>query len=458
VGQQLDQGQVFAGYRIERLLGAGGMGEVYLARDRDLPRFTALKVLNPAFAGDEEARRRFLREADTVARLSHPNIVTVYARGQEGDRLWMAMQYIDGTDVAAVVRNGPMPPEHAVAVVAEAAKALDFAHRAGVLHRDVKPANILLAQGSSGQVVLADFGIAKLLDHTGQLTQTGHVHASLHYAAPEQITGAAVIDGRADVYALGCTLLHMLTGTPPFPDASPAQLIHAHLNLPVPAPSSRSPWLPASFDAVIARATAKNPQDRFSSCGELAAAAHHALSGIAPSAPAPGATAQRTGRRWVWILAAIGMSILLAGGGAVAFILSSGKPDSDKQHSSDTAREAACSFGRTMSTFDYDNFPAYQKAVLDGSTGDLKKQLEKDLPTLQSVMAQQQTRSRATDAQCFTKTADADQVEVAAFITQTTTNIANPHGSPQQMSVLMTMQFVDGTWLAAKAGQLAQPK
>ena len=260
MGQTLTQGEVFAGYRIERLLGAGGMGEVHLARDRDLPRFTALKVLSPAFGDSDEARRRFLLEADTVARLSHPNIVTVYARGQEGDRLWMAMQYIEGTDVAAVLHSGAMHPEHAVGIVGEAAKALDFAHSAGVLHRDVKPANILLAQGVSRQVFLADFGIAKILDHTDNLTQAGDVHASFRYAAPEQLDSGAAIDRRADVYALGCTLFHMLTGTPPFPGTSPGQLIHGHLNQPAPRPGQYNAYL-AGFDAVVARAMAKDPRN-----------------------------------------------------------------------------------------------------------------------------------------------------------------------------------------------------
>ncbi|WP_258081580.1 serine/threonine-protein kinase [Nocardia nova] len=458
MGQQLGQGQVFAGYRIERLLGAGGMGEVYLARDRDLPRYTALKVLNPAFAGDEEARNRFLREADTVARLAHPNIVTVYARGQEGDRLWMAMQYVDGTDVAAVLRNGPMHPEHAVAIVAEAAKALDFAHQAGVLHRDVKPANILLAHGNAGQVVLADFGIAKILDHTSQLTQTGHVHASLAYAAPEQIAGTVPIDGRADVYALGCTLFHMLTGAPPFANASPAQLIHAHLNLPVPPPSRQSQWLPARLDDVIARATAKNPSDRFSSCGELAAAARHALSGSG-SPVANSVTSGRRGRRWGWLAAVIVLVLaLLGGGGAAAFAWYEHKSDSDEQHSSNAARDAACAFGRTVSTYDYNNFPAYRTAVTDASTGALKDHMQSTLPTLESVITQSQSRSHATDVQCFVKTADRDRAEVATIVSQSVTNSTTTDPRAQQLSLLLTMEFIDGRWLAAKMDQLTPPK
>ncbi|SUD49139.1 Serine/threonine-protein kinase pknF [Nocardia otitidiscaviarum] len=280
----LARGQTFAGYRIERLLGVGGMGEVYLAQDRDLPRPVALKLLGAAVADDPEVRERFLREADTAARLSHPNIVAVYARGRDEHRLWMAMQYVEGTDVAAVLREGPLRPDHAVRIIGETAKALDHAHRAGVLHRDVKPANILLAWGPHQQVYLADFGIAKALDHTSGLTRTGEMYASFQYAAPEQFDFGPV-DHRADVYALGCTLFHMLTGELPYPGASTAQVINGHLNMPVPRPSLRHPAVPTAFDEVVAHALAKDPDRRYGSCGELADAAQRALTGAHGAAP-----------------------------------------------------------------------------------------------------------------------------------------------------------------------------
>lgn len=279
MGRVLAQGQLFAGYQIERLLGAGGMGEVYLARDRDLPRMIALKVLGRAVSDDADVRSRFMREADTVARLSHPNIVGVYARGEDEGQLWMAMQYVEGTDLTAELAAGPLAPDRAVHIVTEVAKALDRAHESGVLHRDVKPANILLAGGSGGQVFLADFGIAKILDQVGEATRTGQLYASLRYAAPEQFESTAVLDRRVDVYALGGTLHHLLTGTAPYPGETPAQLLHGHLNLPVPQPSSQRPGLPGGFDQVVTAALAKNPDDRFATCGELAAAAQHALAG-----------------------------------------------------------------------------------------------------------------------------------------------------------------------------------
>lgn len=277
MAKALARGQSFAGYLIERLLGVGGMGEVYLARDRDLPRDVALKLLSPAMTDNVEVRARFMREADTAARLAHPNIVAVYARGRDEDRLWMAMQYIEGTDVAAALLAGPLRPDHAVRIIGETAKALDHAHRAGVLHRDVKPANILLAWGPEQRVYLADFGIAKALDQTSQLTRTGEMYASFQYASPEQFELRADMDHRADVYALGCTLFHMLTGELPYPGASTAQLVNGHLNGVIPRPSERNPGLSMAFDQVIARALAKDRDQRYRSCGELAAAAAQAL-------------------------------------------------------------------------------------------------------------------------------------------------------------------------------------
>ncbi|GAA4477010.1 hypothetical protein GCM10023094_18320 [Rhodococcus olei] len=292
-------GSLFAGYRIERLLGAGGMGSVYLARHPSLPRLVALKLPDPALTSDPQGRDRFLREADHAALLDHPNIVTVYDRGAERDprggaeQLWISMQYVDGTDAATPLRQGPMPVDRAVRIVGDIARALDHAHAHGVLHRDVKPANILLTVPRAGEperALLADFGIAKGLESTS-LTRTGTVVASLQYASPEQIEGRP-LDGRSDQYALGATLCHLLIGHPPFPDTDPAYLVHAHLNLPAPRVTAARPDLPPALDAVLARALAKNPPDRFPSSAALAAAARSALEG--PRAGAPGTPSPTT--------------------------------------------------------------------------------------------------------------------------------------------------------------------
>ena len=208
----LTSGSVFAGYRIERQLGAGGMGAVYLARSRDLPRYDAVKVLSPELSRDPNFRARFLREAEVAAGLSHPNIVSIYSRGEYQGQLWISMQYVDGSDADTALRAGTMTPARAVFVVDEVAKALDYAHYHHVVHRDVKPANFLLSQeqGGPGRVLLGDFGIARALDDVG-LTITGAIVATVAYAAPEVLANAQ-IDGRADLYSLGCTLFRLLTG------------------------------------------------------------------------------------------------------------------------------------------------------------------------------------------------------------------------------------------------------
>jgi serine/threonine protein kinase len=277
-------GEVFAGYTIVRVLGAGGMGAVYLARHPNLPKHVALKLLTRVMTDDDDVRARFLREADHVARLDHPNIVAVYDRGDQDGQLWIAMQYIDGSDAATALREGPLPPVRAVRIITETAKALDFAHAADVLHRDVKPANILLTRPSGGQperVLLADFGIAKALDDRTGITATGMFAGSLQYAAPEQLDPSITLDARTDQYSLGCTLYHLLTGSVPYPGRTPEQWMHGHLHLPIPlpsqAPAAPQTGIPAGMDAVIQRAMAKDRDQRYPSCGALAGAAQHAV-------------------------------------------------------------------------------------------------------------------------------------------------------------------------------------
>lgn len=288
-GSDLEPGTVFAGYTIERVLGSGGMGTVYAARHPTLPRSVALKVLHPALTGDDYVRSRFESEADHVARLEHPAIVTVYDRGRTDDRLWIAMQLVPGTDAGKLVRAGPVDPQRAVHIVEAVAAGLDCAHEAGVFHRDVNPANILLAAPTrpdeDERVLLTDFGIAKALDDTVHLTAAGMLVATLRYAAPEQIEGRPV-DHRSDQYSLGCTLFHLLTGTPPYPGPSPAAIMNGHLNVAIPRPSAQQSTVPRAFDAVIARAMAKSPAARYPSCGAFAAAARAVLTAAADATAA----------------------------------------------------------------------------------------------------------------------------------------------------------------------------
>ncbi|MFE3445563.1 serine/threonine-protein kinase [Nocardia sp. NPDC059180] len=277
---EISEGMEFAGYRVERRLGVGGMGTVYLVQHPRLPRKDALKVLSDSHRDDAEFRARFLREAEIAAGLKHPNLVAVRDRGEFEGLLWLTMQYVDGIDGAELIRRGPaaLPLPRAVYVIGEAARGLDEIHRAGLLHRDVKPANILIAEqpGEPDRVLVTDFGIARAADDSTTLGDPGGLTASLAYAAPEQIRGE-VLDRRADVYALGCTLFQMLTGTVPFQRDTPGAVLFAHLNDLPPRPSQVDSRLPAGFDEVIAIALAKDPARRYPSCGALAEAAHRAL-------------------------------------------------------------------------------------------------------------------------------------------------------------------------------------
>ncbi|MFE1594038.1 serine/threonine-protein kinase [Nocardia sp. NPDC058705] len=282
------EGAEFAGYLIERRLGAGGMGTVYLARHPRLPRYDAVKVLAEDNATDAEFRARFLREAELAAALQHQNLVAVRDRGEFDGKLWIATQYVAGFDAAELLRRAGagLEPARAVHIIGEAARGLDEVHRAGLLHRDVKPANILVAEepGQPDRVLVTDFGIARRAEDTATLS-AGGLTATLSYVAPEQLAGGRV-DHRADVYSLGCTLFQLLTGTVPFPRQTPAAVMYAHLHEPPPRPSSLRPELPAAFDEVITRAMAKDPAHRYPSCGALAAAARDAVA-AGQDRPAP---------------------------------------------------------------------------------------------------------------------------------------------------------------------------
>lgn len=274
----LRPGEDFAGFAVERLLGSGGMGAVYLAEHPRLRRRVALKVLADTFTSDPKARTAFDREATLAAGLEHPNIVAVYDRSAVDDAaLWLAMRYIDGGDAAGLLGKSPegLEPVRAVRLVADAAHALDYAHGRGVLHRDVKPANLLIEndQRVGERAVLTDFGIARTLDDT--VTLSG-IAATFAYAAPERF-GEAAADHRADIYSLGCTLFQLLTGQQPFVRRDQAAVIGAHLAAPPPSPRAVRAELPAELDAVIATALAKSPGDRYPTCTALAEAAARAL-------------------------------------------------------------------------------------------------------------------------------------------------------------------------------------
>ena len=271
-------GAVFGGYTIVRLLGTGGMGEVYLAQHPRLPRLEALKILAKSVSADPEYRQRFAREADIAASLWHPHIVAVHDRGEHEGQLWIAMDYVEGTDAAQLMRDRyphGMPPKDALEIMAAIADALDYAHERYLLHRDVKPANILLTDPRMGdrRILLADFGIAKAANETNRLTATNVTVGSVAYAAPEQLMGKA-LDGRADQYALACTAFHLLTGEPPFANSNPAAVIGSHLSSPPPRLGRLRADLGA-IENVLAKGMAKEPFQRFDTCREFAAALSH---------------------------------------------------------------------------------------------------------------------------------------------------------------------------------------
>jgi hypothetical protein len=295
---ELSEGDEFAGYRIERRLGRGGMGILYLAVEPGLERRVALKLIAPEAAAEEVFAKRFAEESRIAASIEHPNVVPIYAAGEENGVPYIAMRYVAGSDLGRrVAREGRLESEEAAGLIAQVANGLDAIHAAGLVHRDVKPANVLLAGGDGeAHAYITDFGVARNVATESGLTQTGRFVGTLDYVAPEQISGGEV-DARVDVYALGCLLFKLLTGEVPFPRDTEAARLYAHLNDPPPAPSLYVPSLPMALDDVVIRAMSKQAGDRYLSAGDLGRAAVAAVSGTAIAIPertvATGAAATR---------------------------------------------------------------------------------------------------------------------------------------------------------------------
>ena len=342
---------MYAGFAILRQLGSGGMGEVYLIDHPRLPRREALKILPVALTSDDEFRQRFNREADIAAELWHPHIVAVHDRGESNGQLWITMDFVEGTDAAALIRDrypAGLPPQFAAEIVTAVADALDYAHERGLLHRDVKPANILLSEsGGSSQrrrILLSDFGIARRMDDNSGLTATNMTVGSLAYAPPEQLMGAS-LDGRTDQYALAATAFQLLTGKPPFDDSNAAVVISSHLSSPPPRMADRRPDL-SHLDPVISKAMAKESADRYPTCRDFASAlselvgaapqtdhptmvaaptvqggaagAPTQLAAATPSGPPQLADAKPPRRKGIWIAAAAIAAVLLGVAAVVA--------------------------------------------------------------------------------------------------------------------------------------------
>jgi YVTN family beta-propeller protein len=281
----ISAGSIVAGYRIESIAGQGGMGVVYRATQLGLGRPVALKLIATELAHDVSFRQRFQRESQIAASIDHPNVIPVYEAGESDGSLFLAMRYVDGTDLGALVgREGRLAPDRAVRIVAQIAAALDAAHRRALVHRDVKPANVLLA-AEDEHVYLTDFGLTKRTTSAAALTRTGMFVGTLDYCAPEQIRGEPA-DGRADVYALGCVLFRCLSGEAPYERDSDVAKMYAHLNDPIPTVTGLASDVPAALDGVLAKALAKEPDQRFATAGELARAALSAIAGTPMPAPA----------------------------------------------------------------------------------------------------------------------------------------------------------------------------
>jgi serine/threonine protein kinase len=314
-------GTELAGYRIESVIGRGGMGVVYLAEHLRLKRKVALKVLAPELAADERFRDRFMRESEIAASLDHPNVVTIHDAGEADGLLYLAMRYVQGRDLKTLIeQEGALAPDRVVSLIGQVASALDAAHTSGLIHRDVKSANILVTPGSMGhdQAYLTDFGLTKRPESVSGLTKTGQFLGSVEYAAPEQFEGKP-LDARTDVYSLGCVLFECLTGRVPFERESEASVMYAHLRDQTPKPTVVRPELPAGFDAVVSKAMAKAPGDRFARAGDLAMAA--------AEANAPAQIVQPTrkkSRRRIVILAGASL-VLIAATIAVVFAVGNGK-------------------------------------------------------------------------------------------------------------------------------------
>jgi serine/threonine kinase PknH len=278
-------GTPFGRYRLVKLLGRGGMGEVWRAHDTETDRIVAIKLLPASLSADQEFKQRFRREAHAAARLNDPHVIPIHHYGEIDGQLYVDMRLIEGRDLETVLADGPLDPARAVRIIEQVARALNAAHKVGLIHRDIKPSNILL--DGDDFAYLIDFGIARSVDET-RMTKSGYTIGTFQYIAPERLDARVEEDGRADIYSLACVLYEALTGQPPFPGDSMARLVTAHLNTAPPRPSITQPNVPPQVDHVIATGMAKDPNDRYATSIELANAARDAITDpIARPTPTP---------------------------------------------------------------------------------------------------------------------------------------------------------------------------
>ncbi|MGV0740768.1 serine/threonine-protein kinase [Mycolicibacterium sp. XJ870] len=490
----LNTGDVFAGYTIQRLLGTGGMGEVYLAQHPRLPRQDALKILPESLTSDTQYRQRFNREADIAAGLWHPHIVGLHDRGETDGQLWIAMDYVDGTDASRLVREHHprgMPLRETIEIVTAIAEALDYAHARNLLHRDVKPSNILLTQPDHAtraqrRILLADFGVARRTDDISGLTATNMAVGSMAYAAPEQLLGQAT-DGRADQYALAASAFHLLTGRSPFHHSNPAVVISKHLNESPPRLSESRPEL-AHLDAVLSKGLAKEPDARYPRCEDLARAFAAVATvaakpvervrppdpppppprpmvmpptvappGSSPSISVPPAAAwsstpptlqprpaQKRRPTTVLIPAVLAVLLVFAIGFAVTQFGRSA-PAASTTPQWQPYVEAARDFGLNYVTVSADSVDADIPSLLDGSTGPLHDELQKDAAQLKQKAVADGTKADGTVTGAGIESFSSDEAVVLVSIdTRTTENTNAPRQDAVQRLAVTVVSVGDG--------------
>ena len=348
-------GTVLAGFRVESLIGQGATGAVYLAADTRTGQRVALKLLTPELSEDERFRQRFMREAELAASLDHPHVVPIESFGEEDGRLYLAMAYVEGYDLRELLRrDGPLEAARTMNLIAQVADALDAAHAADLVHRDIKPANILVSTLADGEhTFVCDFGLARHVSSVSSLTGDRGFVGTLDYVPPEQIAGQPV-DGRADVYSLGCVIYECLTGERPFERESELALVYAHLNDAPPRVTDLRPELPEALDGVIATTLAKEPDERFASCGELVEAARAALAGK------PYARRSRRRRRAVVAAAALVAAVVV---GIAAFSTTRGETPAAGAPAITQTSIAGVELGRPPA-FYQQRFGGYKQLVL----------------------------------------------------------------------------------------------
>ncbi len=351
-------GRDIAGYRIEEVIGRGGMGVVYRAEHLRLGRKVALKVVAPQSAREEKFRDRFLRESRTAGTLDHPNVVPMYDAGEDDGLLYIAMRFVDGVDLATLIgREGPLDPARTARIVAQVASALDAAHEAGLVHRDLKPSNVLLPARGAGRgehAYLGDFGLTKRVLSESGVTGSSAFLGTIAYVAPVQIEGKAV-DARADQYSLACLTYECLTGHKPFERETDIATLYAHIRDPFPSVSEAVPaGIGPALDAVLSRGAAKQPADRYASCGEMADELVQVTGAASGSGPITAVAKQKPGRarrRRILLGCAAVLGILLAAGGFV-LLQNLGPPAPLLVGHGLVAIDAATGEARAAATFD----------------------------------------------------------------------------------------------------------